>query len=140
MERFATSMRPKPCSRLERHAAAEVFERRAHPALSIGCVGEAAERASLRLGESLSAAPAEAALVLLPASFDIAQREEYVSPQMVKAGEFAEPSRDARPGFAPRSRSANASSRPSLTRSPSASPILARHKASSSGDAAIASR
>lgn len=36
----------------QRYALAEIAERRTHPALSIGCIGEAAERASFRLGRA----------------------------------------------------------------------------------------
>src|SRR5271169_6714637 len=72
----------------QRHAPAEVFERRAHSPLRIGRIAKAAERASFRLSGARTPSMGEAALMLFPTSFDIAQGEENVSSQMMKASEF----------------------------------------------------
>ena len=72
----------------QRNAPAEVFKRGAHPALSLGGVGKAAERARLRIGGARAPRVGETSLMLFPAPFDPAQGEEYVAPQMMKAGKL----------------------------------------------------
>jgi hypothetical protein len=72
----------------ERDAAAELLEGCTHPALRIGGVREPAERAGLGFGRVGAPRVAEAALVLLPATIDVALRKEDVAPEVVEAREL----------------------------------------------------
>jgi hypothetical protein len=72
----------------QRHAAIEVIKRTAHLALRIRCIREPAESARLCFRRTRALRKAEASLVLLAATVDVAKWKEDIAPQMMDAREF----------------------------------------------------
>src|SRR3984893_16689441 len=72
----------------QRDAATEVIKRTAHLALSIRCVCKPTESARLCFRRARALRKAEASLVLLAATVDVAKWKEDIAPQVMDAREF----------------------------------------------------
>jgi hypothetical protein len=70
--------------------AAEVVEGRPHPALRVGRIGEAAQRASLRLRRTATPCILQTLLMFLPTAVDIAERKEDIAAQMMEMRKLAD--------------------------------------------------